>query len=291
MEVPNILISSCLDSERVRYNGQDATAQIVKEIKPFVNLVKVCPEHEIGLGVPREPIRIVKTKEGYRLIQHKTERDVTEIMNNFSKNFVNDLENIDGAIFKSKSPTMGLQNVKVYSGMGKGSVVERCGGFFASRVAEKFKGHPIEEDDRLRNKKIREHFLTQVFLFARYRESLKENNLLEFHESNYLLFKYYNKELALKLDPESGDYFACLKDIFKIPPQSEEIAEFFSDIIVDESGIIENYKKNKITIETLTELSRLLIKDDNLLKQSFFSKFPKELIPFADEDRDKNYWK
>ena len=71
----------------------------------------------------------------------------------------------------------------------KGSpVVDRCGGFFAGRIDEKYRGYPIEEDDRLRNKKIRNHFLTKLFLFAKYRDALKQNKLEEFHKNNKLLF-------------------------------------------------------------------------------------------------------
>jgi uncharacterized protein YbbK (DUF523 family) len=288
---PKILISACLDLEKVRYDGQDVPSQIVKDIKGFVDFIKVCPEFEIGLGVPREPIRIVKVKEEYRLIQHKTEEDVTDKMNNFSKSFVDNLNEIDGAIFKSKSPTMGLQNIKVYSGMEGGSVIERCGGFFASRIAEKFGGHPIEEDDRLRNKKIRNHFLTQVFLFAGYREAIEKDALLEFHEKNILLFNYYNKELAAKLNYESEEYFPLLKVIFEKPPKSEDIADFFFDIIVNKNNIIEKYKENKLSLEALRELSKILIKDEDLLEQTFFSPFPEELSLISDEDRDKVYWR
>ncbi len=292
MAKPKILISSCLDSEKVRYDGQDVPSQIINEIKPFVDFIKVCPEYEIGLGVPREPIRIVKKDGNYRLIQHKTERDVTDDMNNFSKNFVNNLTEIDGAIFKSKSPTMGLQDIKVYSGISGGSsVVERCGGFFSSRVAEKYQNYPIEEENRLRNKKIREHFLTQVFLFSRYRESLKRKELLLFHENNILLFNFYDKELTSKLDPGDEGYFEKVRVLFSKPPQSDSIVNFFFDIIVNENDVIEKYKENKISFDTLKELSKILIKDELLLSQSFFNPFPEELKPVSDEDRDKNYWR
>jgi uncharacterized protein YbbK (DUF523 family) len=56
---PNILISKCIEIENCRYNGQIISSEFVKSLKPFVNLISVCPEVEIGLGVPREPIRIV----------------------------------------------------------------------------------------------------------------------------------------------------------------------------------------------------------------------------------------
>ncbi len=287
---PRLLISACLGSEKVRYNGQDVPSETVGDLIPFVDLVKVCPEYEIGLGVPREPIRIVKQDGEYRLIQHKTEKDVTDDMNNFSKNFVDKLEDFDGAIFKSKSPTMGLQNIKVYSGMKGAGVVEKCGGFFAQRVAKKYPGYPIEEDDRLRNKRIREHFYTKLFLFARYRQAKREERLKEFHEKNKLLFAFYNPQIAKEMDVSSHDYLEKIKELMLKTPQSSEIYLFFQNLIEDKDSILERYRRNKISLETLKEVSKFLIKDQELLKQSFYEPFPKELVVTADPDRDKSYW-
>lgn len=100
MTKPKLLTSACLEFERVRYDGQYIPSEAIRRLLPFVDIVKVCPEYEIGLGVPREPIRIVKKEGEYRLIQHNTEKDVTQDMENFAENFVNNMEEIDGAIFK-----------------------------------------------------------------------------------------------------------------------------------------------------------------------------------------------
>lgn len=85
---PKLLISSCLEFEKVRYNGQVIPCKTIRDLEPFVEYIKVCPEFEIGLGVPRQPIRIVKKEDAYRLIQHNTNRDVTDEMNIFSDNFI-----------------------------------------------------------------------------------------------------------------------------------------------------------------------------------------------------------
>lgn len=290
MVKPIVLISACLEFEKVRYNGQSIPSKIVKDLIPFVEFIKVCPEYEIGLGVPREPIRIVKKDGEYRLIQHNTNKDVTDDMNNFSKDFIGDLQEVDGFIFKSRSPTMGLKNIKVYSGMKGSPVVERCGGFFAGRVAEKYEGYPIEEEDRLRNRKIRDHFLTKLFLFARYRNAAKKDELNKFHDNNKLLFEFYNSKLSKKLDPSKEDYFEIIKEIMLKPPSTKEIYDFFKKLIGDEKGILEKYKKNRVSFETLKEVSRLLI-DDKLLEQTFFNPYPEELILDVEDDRHKDYWK
>ncbi len=288
---PKILTSACLEFEKVRYDGQLIPSQIIRDLMPFVDFIKVCPENAIGLGVPREPIRIVKKDDKYHLIQHKTNLDVTDKMNTFTNSFVKKLGEVDGFIFKSKSPTMGIKNIKIYSSIERGSnVVNRCGGFFAGKVIEKYNGYPAEEDDRLRNKKIREHFLTKLFLFARFREAKNNNKINEFHEENFLLMKYYNKEILLKTNTKSNNYFEDIKNIFKRPPQSSDIANFFTEIMVDTKKFIEKYKANKISIETLKEVSKIFIKDTNFLNQTFFNPFPEELFTDIDSDRDKNYW-
>ncbi len=288
---PKIVTSACLEFEKVRYDGQFIPSRIIRELVPFADFIKVCPENSIGLGVPREPVRIVKKNNEYRLIQHKTERDVTEEMNKFTENFIEKLEDVDGFIFKSKSPTMGVKNIKIYADIKRGSsVVNRCGGFFAGKIARKYKDYPIEEDDRLRNKKIREHFLIKVFTFARYRKAKELKELDVFHKENSLLMKFYNEELYQKTDPKSDNYFEIIKNIFQYPPKSNNVARFFKEIMIDGRGFVEKYKTNKISITTLKELSKVFIKDKKLLDQTFFNLYPEELIMEVDEDRDKNYW-
>jgi len=286
---PKLLISACLEFDKVRYNGQSIPSKIIRDLTPFVDFIKVCPEYEIGLGVPREPIRIVKKENEYRLIQHNTNKDVTDDMNQFADEFIKNLKEVDGFIFKSKSPTMGVKNIKVYSGMKGSPVIEKCGGFFAGKIAIKFEGYSIEEDDRLNNKKIREHFLTLLFLFSEYREYSKQNKLNEFYEKNKLLFKFYNSKLAESLDPEKEDFFDKFKDIMSKPPSYEDIYSFFYQLIGNDS-VLEKYKNNRLSFDTLKELSKQKIKDEKLLNQTFFNPFPEELISEVEDDRDRDYW-
>jgi uncharacterized protein YbbK (DUF523 family) len=291
MEKPIILTSACLEFEKVRYDGQSIPSRIIKDLMPFVKFIKVCPEFEIGLGVPREPVRIVKKGDELRLIQHNTERDVTVEMNNFCDKFIDGLKEVDAFIFKSKSPSMGVSNIKVYSGMKGSGVVGKCGGFFATRISERFEGYPIEEDDRLRNKKIRDDFLTRAFLFSAYRNAQKQKRLKEFHENNLLLFEFYNMDLAKSLDYLSSDYFRVIKKITGRLPSIDHTVMFFEKLIGKKETIISKYKDNKASLETLKEVSKLLLKDSGLLTQSFFNPYPESLIMEAEDDRNRNYWK
>jgi len=294
---PIIVASSCLEFEKVRYHGSVIPSKIINDLKPFAEFIKVCPEYEIGLGVQRDPIRIVKVGDEYRLIQHNTNRDVTQEMNDFCSEFRNNLKQVDGFIFKSKSPTMGVKNVKVYSGMKGSPVIERCGGFFAGKIAETFQGYPIEEEDRLRNKKIRDHFLTKLFLFAHYREAKKENNLDAFQEENDLLFKFYNRQLSKRLNKENTDYFDLIKQIFNKPPNTDQICDFFNEIsyLVENRDefqtVLKKYKNNKLGFHTIKEILKYYLIDKKMLNQSFFDSYPEELVMDMEDDRERDYWK
>jgi uncharacterized protein YbbK (DUF523 family)/uncharacterized protein YbgA (DUF1722 family) len=297
MVKPIVVISSCLTSEKVRYNGQDAPSKIVAALAPFVEYKKVCPETAIGLGVPREPIRIVKVGEELRLIQHTTNRDVTDEMNAFTRKFLASLGEVDGFVFKSRSPTMGLKDIKVYSGIEKGSAVtEKCSGFFAGSASKKYPEFPIEDEGRLINKKIREHFLTRLFLFANYRKAAKNGALKDFHEDNSVLFRFYNDKLAEMLDYSAFNYFeAFCQNVLK-PPNSEQIYSFFKSFESSVASknkyqiLLDKYRINKVSFDTLKEGLRLLVDDEILLRSSFFNPFPRQLNEDAEEDRDRDYW-
>lgn len=297
MTKPLVVVSSCLDYEKVRYNGQDAPSKIVASLAPFVEYQKVCPETAIGLGVPREPIRIVKVGEEHRLIQHTTNRDVTDEMNAFTKSFLENLVEVDGFILKSRSPTMGLKDIKVYSDVQKGArVIERCVGFFAGAVAERYIGFPLEDEGRLINKRIREHFLSRLFLFANFREAAKEHTLKDFHEANSVLFRFYNSSIAEVLDYSAENYFELIKKAVEKPPSSAQVYDFFKsyeNAVLKRSvylALLEKYRINKISFDTLKEGLGVLVVNEELLKSSFFNPFPKELRENAEEDRDEDYW-
>ncbi len=247
--------------------------------------------------MPREPIRIIKVGEELRLIQQTTNRDVTEEMNAFTKSFLENVGEVDGFILKSRSPTMGLKDIKVYSDIKKGArVIERCVGFFAGAVAEKYAGFPLEDEGRLINKKIREHFLGRLFLFANFRKAVKEHTLKDFHEANSVLFRFYNSNIAEVLDYSAENYFELVKKTVEKPPSSEQIYAFFKNYensVLRKSeyqALLEKYRINKLSFDTLKEGLRLLVTDQEALRNSFFNPFPDELREDAEEDRDEDYW-
>jgi uncharacterized protein YbgA (DUF1722 family)/uncharacterized protein YbbK (DUF523 family) len=197
-EKPIILLSKCIEFDKCRYNGQIISSDFVKKLKKFVIFKPICPEVEIGLGIPRLPIRIVEKNDKLKLIQPETKKDVTKNMINFTNKFLNNLK-IDGAILKSNSPSCGIKNVKIYNTEKKSAPIRRDRGLFGSIFLDKFPLYAIEDEDRLRNHIIKENFLRKIFLFSSFRQIKKKNSineLIKFHSNNkFLIMSYSQKEL------------------------------------------------------------------------------------------------
>jgi uncharacterized protein YbgA (DUF1722 family)/uncharacterized protein YbbK (DUF523 family) len=198
---PILVISKCITFEPVRYDGQTIASDFVEKLKPYVNYIPVCPEVEIGLGVPRYPVKIVLVNGEQRLFQPATGLDFTEKMKDFAESFLNSLEEVDGFILKRGSPSSGFKNAKIYPKIEKTSPVSRGPGFFGRVVLKKFPKLAIEDEKRLLNVRIRDHFLTKLFALANFREVKKMGKIVElirFHSKNkYLLTAYNQRELRI----------------------------------------------------------------------------------------------
>jgi len=133
---PNLVISRCF-LEPVRYNGVKKPSILVERLKDYINFISVCPEMEIGLGVPRSPVNLIQKGSEVHMVQHKTEKDFTQKMLNFSSHFLKNLKDIDGFILKSRSPSCGISAVKIFDSMEK-KVVHKGKGLFAGMVREKY---------------------------------------------------------------------------------------------------------------------------------------------------------
>jgi uncharacterized protein YbbK (DUF523 family) len=156
---PTVVISRCIDFDSCRYNGQVIRASIREELEPFVDLLPICPELEIGLGVPRDPVRLVRSEGRTRMVQPSTGRDLTGEMNAFSKRFLDSLDRVDGFIVKGRSPSCAVTDAKRSPG-------DPGPGLFAASVLERFPDVAIEDEVRMRDPRVRDRFLTEVFAHA-----------------------------------------------------------------------------------------------------------------------------
>ena len=110
-----IVISRCLGLAPCRYNGKMIDAPWIKELALKVELVSVCPEVEIGLGVPRKPINLFKSGKGVKVIQDGTSLDLSEEMVSFSQGYLRFIGEVDAFVLKSKSPSCGLDTSKIHA--------------------------------------------------------------------------------------------------------------------------------------------------------------------------------
>ena len=222
---PIIGISKCLEFDMCRYDGSRINNNFVRNMKNYVDFVQVCPEVGIGLGTPRKPIRLVKIDGVKNLYQPSSEKNLTKEMHNFTKKFVSSVDNLDGFIFKRDSPTCGISNVRLYHKLGTDSGYQKTTGMFSEGVSAEFPNMVKEDEKRLENITIREHFLTRIFVLANLRESLELQSvekLFEFYSKNMLLFLCHDEKLTAEL----GVLFTN-EDNFKI------ISKKFENIIYE----------------------------------------------------------
>jgi len=178
---PNIVVSKCLGFAACRWNAEIIKAGIIKKLEPYVNFIPVCPEVEIGLGIPRDPIQIVSIKGEEKLVQPASGNDLTEKMIQFRDSFLSSLNEIDGFILKSRSPSCGIKDVKIYPSLEKAEPISaNNSGFFSRKVIEMFPDLAIEDDCQLNDIKIRQHFLKKLFACTCFREGKNFNKIEEF---------------------------------------------------------------------------------------------------------------
>ena len=222
---PIIGISKCLEFDMCRYDGSRINNNFVRNMKKYVDFVPICPEVGIGLGTPRKPIRLVKIDGKKNLYQPSSEKNLTQEMHNFTQKFVASTEVLDGFIFKRDSPTCGISDVRLYHKLGTDSGYQKTSGMFSEGISVEFPNMVKEDEKRLSNILIREHFLTRIFVLANLRESLKQQSIEK-------LFEFYSKSMLLLLCHDEK-LTAELGLIFKIEDDFEIISKKFQKIVYD----------------------------------------------------------
>ncbi|WP_163340499.1 DUF523 and DUF1722 domain-containing protein [Desulfopila sp. IMCC35008] len=191
-------VSSCLLGNEVRFDGgHKHDRYITGTLGQFFEFVPVCPEVECGLPIPRESMRLVGDPENPRLITGKTGIDHTQKMQEWAAARVEKLAENDlcGFIFKSKSPSSGMERVKVYDA---NNVPRSVGvGIFARIFKERFPLIPVEEEGRLHDMVLRENFIESVFVYRRWREIVRgftPDKLVHFHTEHKMLLRSHSEK-------------------------------------------------------------------------------------------------
>ena len=163
-------VSACLLGQEVRFDGGHKRSDFLVDVfGPFVQFVPVCPEVEVGLGVPRETLRLVRDRGEIRLLGNKTGADRTDAMSRYSDRRTAGLASNDlsGYVLKKDSPSCGMERVRVYASSG---IPARDGrGLYADALIRRFPNLPIEEEGRLNDAHLRDNFIERVFAYRRLR--------------------------------------------------------------------------------------------------------------------------
>ncbi|MGL5298720.1 MAG: YbgA family protein [Plesiomonas sp.] len=184
-------ISACVLGESVRFDGGHKRLPFATDhLKPYVRFYPVCPEMAIGMPSPRPAIRLIRGDEGLQLVGSSQDLNVTEAMLAFSREKVASLSQLCGYIVCAKSPTCGMERVKVYDAAGKGA--EKVGvGLYTQELMRQMPWLPVEEDGRLNDPVLRENFVTRIFaLHDFYRQceaGMTRGKLVAFHSRYKLL--------------------------------------------------------------------------------------------------------
>ena len=179
-------VSSCLLGQEVRYDGGHKHDRYLTGILgPYVRWFPLCPEVEIGLGIPRPTIRLQGEVASPKLVEPRSGEDLTERMNDWSRSKMEEVASWDlhGYVLKKGSPSCGLFRVRVYNDK---DMPQREGrGLFAARLTEHLPMLPVEEEGRLHDPPLRENFIERIFVHERWKRFLKDDptpsGLVDFH--------------------------------------------------------------------------------------------------------------
>lgn len=198
-------ISSCLLGNKVRFDGgHKLDPFLVHTLGEWVEYVPVCPEVESGFPVPREAFRLLGDPERPRLVTRQTGVDATPRMERWIAEKLPELERqgLCGFIFKSQSPSSGMERVKVYNDKG---VAEKKGrGIFARALMERLPLLPVEEEGRLQDINLRENFIVRIFAYRRWKDLAAGGGgmaakLVDFQRRHKYLLMAHSPELARRL--------------------------------------------------------------------------------------------
>ena len=270
-------VSSCLLGEKVRWNGDHKQDRYVREILGnYFEYVPVCPEMEVGMGVPRETVALYGTLEEPKMISKKSKIDWTERMNRYLKDRINQLtrDELSGYIFKSKSPSCGIARVPVFSETDR-SKARHGAGMFANAFIKKFPLVPIEDEGRLNDAKIRESFIVRVFCFNRlqklFNKDFSKGALVAFHTRHKFLLLAHSRSHYTAL----GKLVANAKSL-----KPKEIKAEYSRLFMEALTYKSTPKKNTdVLLHMMGFLKKVLMKGEKEDILTTIEDYRKELLP------------
>lgn len=303
-------VSSCLLGEKVRFDGgHKHDRYLTGTLAGLVKFVPVCPELELGLGVPRETLRLERADGAIRMITNKTGIDHTAAMKRFAEKRVTALQKDDlsGYLFKKDSPSCGVFRVKIYDGHGSPSRTGR--GLFAEELIARLPHLPVEEEGRLHDPRLRENFFERVFAYRRlvelFRGSWTTRDLVAFHTREKMLLRSHcevsYRELGRCVADAKGMSRPALRERYQALFMEamgrmattrrhtnvlQHILGYFKKALSSEEraqvcGVIEEYRIGRIPLIVPLTLIRHFVhihRIEYLAGQTYLSPHPRELM-------------
>ena len=303
-------VSACLLGEEVRYNGGHTRARYLTDtLGQFFDFVPVCPEVEIGMGVPRPAVRLERDRGGIRMVDPVNDVDWTAAMTSNSRRRVGivDDEELLGFVLKKDSPSCGAWRVRVY---GRGGSPSRDGrGLFAEALFDRYPLLPVEEEGRLNDPSLRENFVERVFAYRRLRRAFRPRwtpgQIVGFHTREKMMVRAHDEAGYRALGRLVADVGRIPRSAFAAQYQEQFMAAMgrktttkkhtnvlmhilgFFKAIEDETarrdlhGAIEDYRTGLVPRIVPLTLIRYLAERHEvtlLTEQSYLSPHPKELM-------------
>ncbi|WP_298773555.1 DUF523 and DUF1722 domain-containing protein [uncultured Shewanella sp.] len=189
-------ISACVMGQNVRFDGgHKRSVFCTEQLSEYVQFNPICPEVAVGLPTPRKSIRQIDKGAQVFLSRPDGSQDVTQAITQYGKDIANICTDLAGFIFCAKSPTCGMERVKIYHHHGKGSSATGIG-LFARQIMEANPALPVEESGRLNDPLLRENFITRIFTYQKWltlkANGLNKHKLITFHSQvKYLVLSHH----------------------------------------------------------------------------------------------------
>jgi uncharacterized protein YbgA (DUF1722 family) len=252
------------------------------------------------------------------LIQPETQLDFTEKMQTFTTEYLNALGPIDGWILKSRSPSCGLNDVKIYAAAQNPIPIAKGSGFFGAEILKRYSPRSVTDEGRLSNFRLREHFFTQIFCLASFREvrtTAAIRNLIQFQaENKYLFMAYHQQELRkmgkIVANPERQplqnvlrDYEPHLLNALERPPRTvaninvlmHTFGYFSEKLTAQEKAFfldtLNQYRQEKVPLSVPLNIIQAWIvrfQTEYLQQQTFFKPYPEQLVQITDSGKGRD---
>jgi uncharacterized protein YbgA (DUF1722 family)/uncharacterized protein YbbK (DUF523 family) len=303
----HIGISACLIGEKVRFDASNKPSNFcIHELGQHVTYKAYCPEVAIGLPIPRPTIRQIKKDDVISVSRPDGSGDVTEALQAYGKKIAGVIGNLSGYVFCAKSPSCGMERVKIYSPEGNALVSDGIGAFTKEIMAAN-PLLPCEENGRLNDPLIRENFVARIYAYKHWQNleasGLTKHKLTTFHSQykytvmshDLVAYKSLGQLLAradLPLEEMAKQYISELMAALSIKATRKKHANtlahiqgYFSKHLKSNERQelckqIDSYREGLIPlIAPLTLINHYLLQypKDYLAKQAYLSPYPDEL--------------